>query len=102
RHEVNQKGERYADVARRMGVDPRTVTKKANQEEFEGKKKQKRKKREMDPVKPIVDKRIKEDLKKKKKYHRTAKKMYEQLRDFHSFTGTDRTVRNYVYKRKRS
>src|SRR5690625_284223 len=101
RHEVNQKGERYADVARRMGVDPRTVTKYANQEEFEGKKKQKRKARVMDPVKPIVDKWIKEDLKKKKKYHRTAKKMYEQLRDFHSFTGSDRTVRDYVSKRKK-
>lgn len=26
RHEVNQKGETYASVGRRMGVDPRTVT----------------------------------------------------------------------------
>ncbi len=48
-----------------------------------GKKKQKRKARVMEPVKPIIDKWIKEDLKKKKKYQRTAKKMYEQLRDFH-------------------
>ena len=101
RHEVNQKGESYAEVARRMEVDPRTVSKYANQEEFKRKRKQKRKARVMDPVKPIIDKWIKEDLKKKKKYHRTAKRMYEQLRDFHSYTGSDRTIRDYVSKRKK-
>jgi len=100
-HEVNQKGETYASVARRMGIDSRTVNKYANQEEFKVKKKQQRKSRVMDPVKPIIDKWIKEDLKKKRKYQRTAKKMYEQLRDFHSFKGSDRTVRAYVSKRKK-
>ncbi|MFZ2462903.1 MAG: hypothetical protein WAW77_04620 [Caldibacillus thermoamylovorans] len=34
RHEVNQKGETYASVGRRMGVDPRTVSNYANQDEF--------------------------------------------------------------------
>ena len=101
RHEANQKGETYASVGRRMGVDPRTVKKYANQEEFHRKDKQKRKSPVMEPVKPIIDKWIKEDLKKKRKYQRTAKKMYEQLRDFHSFTGSDRTVRYYVSKRKK-
>lgn len=101
RHEVNQKGETYAEVARRMGIDPRTVSKYANQEEFKKKDKQKRKSPVMDPVKPIIDKWIKEDLKKKKKNHRTAKRMYEQLKTFHGFTGSDRTVRDYVSKRKK-
>lgn len=54
----------------------------------------------MDPVKPIIDKWIKEDLKKKKKNHRTAKRMYQQLVKNHSFEGSDRSVRNYVSKRK--
>src|SRR5690625_5285795 len=101
RHEVNQKGDFYANVARRMGIDPRTVSKYANQEECKVKQKQKRKALVMDPVKPIIDKWIREDLKKKKKYQRTAKKMYEQLCDFHSFKGSDRTVRDYVSQRKR-
>src|SRR5699024_4389688 len=96
RHEVTQKGETYASVARRMRIDSRTVNKYANQEEFKVKKTQQRKSRVMDPVKPIIDKWIKEDLKKKRKYLRTAKKMYEQLREFHSFKGSDRTVRAYV------
>lgn len=46
KHEVNQKGESYADVARRMAVDPWTVSKYANQEEF--KKKHKKKNRTRD------------------------------------------------------
>ncbi|WP_130860725.1 IS21 family transposase [Gracilibacillus phocaeensis] len=101
RHEVNQKGETYASVGRRMGIDPRTVTKYANQEEFTKKEKQQRKSPVMDPVKPILDKWIKEDLKKKRKYHRTAKRMFQELEKFHSFKGSYRTVRNYVSERKR-
>lgn len=101
RHEVNQKGETYASVGRRMDVDPRTVNKYANQEEFKQREKQKRVSPILGPVKPIIDKWIKEDLKKKRKYHRTAKKMYEQLVKFHSFKGSDRTMREYVSKRKK-
>lgn len=55
----------------------------------------------MDPVKPILDKWIKEDLKKKKKYHRTAERMFQQLKKFHSFKGSARSVRNYVAEQKR-
>lgn len=101
RHEVNQKGETYASVGRRMGVDPRTVNKYANQDEFKRKEKQKRKSPVMDPVKPILDKWIKEDLKKKRKYQRTAKRMFQQLEKFHSFEGSYRAVRGYVSQRKK-
>lgn len=66
RHEVNQKGGTYSSVARKMELDPRTVSKYANQEEFPVKKPQKRSSRVMDPVKPILDKWIREDLKKEK------------------------------------
>ncbi|SDI44800.1 Transposase [Alteribacillus persepolensis] len=102
RHEVNQKGESYADVSRRVEVDPRTVKKYANQEEFRERKPQKRYSPVMGPVKPIIDKWIKEDFKKKKKNHRTAKRMYQQLKKFHSFKGSYRTVRDYVSKRKKA
>lgn len=101
RYEVNQKGETYAKVAKKMNIDPRTVNKYANQEEFNKKDKQKRKSPVMDPVKPILDKWIKEDFKQKKKYQRTAKRMYEQLKEFHNFKGSNRSVRDYVSKRKK-
>ncbi|MGB7998516.1 MAG: IS21 family transposase [Anaerobacillus sp.] len=101
RHEANQKGDSYASIANRMGIDPRTVKKYANQEEFEYKQVQKRKAPVMEHVKPIIDKWIKEDLKKKKKFHRTAKRMFTQLVKFHDFKGSYRTVRDYVSKRKK-
>ncbi|WP_085505781.1 IS21 family transposase [Thalassobacillus devorans] len=100
RYEANQKGESYADIGRRMKVDPRTVSKYANQEEFKPRKKQTRRSPVMDPVKPILEKWINEDLKKKKKNHRTAKRMYTQLVKNHSFTGSYRSVRDYVSKKK--
>src|SRR5699024_8167383 len=101
RYEVNQKGENYASIGRKMGIDSRTVKKYANQDEFKKKEKQKRKSPVMDPVKPILDKWIKEDLKKKRKYHRTAKRMFSQLVKHHSFKGSDRSVRDYVSHRKK-
>lgn len=55
----------------------------------------------MAPVKPILNKWIDEDLKKKRKYHRTAKRMFQQLQKFHSFEGSYRSVRQYVSQRKK-
>ncbi len=67
RQEANLKGRSYAEIARRMNIDPRTVKKYADMEDFTPvKKKQKRKAPVMDPVKPILDKWIKEDLGKRK------------------------------------
>lgn len=102
RHEANKKDYSYADIARRMGRDPRTVKKYAEQEDFnpEIKQKQKRPSPVMDPVKHIVDEWLLEDLKKKKKFRRTAKRIWEQLKEKYNFTGSDRTVRNYVSRRK--
>lgn len=101
RHEVNQKGKTYAEVARQVQHDPRTVKKYANQEEFPQKQKQTRKAPVMDRVKPILDEWIREDLKMKKKYQRTAQRMFNQLVQEHNFEGKARTVREYVSKRKR-
>ncbi|GFZ82048.1 integrase [Compostibacillus humi] len=102
RLEANHKGCSYSDIARRMNLDPRTVKKYAEMEDFNpSKRKQKRKARVMDPVKPILDQWIKEDLKKKKKYRRTAKRMYEMLKEQYDFKGSDRSVRLYVSKRKK-
>lgn len=53
------------------------------------------------PVKAILDEWIKEDLKKKKKFCRTAKRMWELLKEYHGFKGSDRTVRDYVSTRKK-
>lgn len=103
RQQVNGKGHTYAEVARRTNRDPRTVQKYADQEEFqpelEGKKHQPSP--VMDPVKEIVDQWLREDLRKKKKYRRTAKRIWELLKEGYEFRGSDRTVRAYVSKRKK-
>ncbi|NUH86479.1 IS21 family transposase [Bacillus firmus] len=103
RHEVNIKGCGYSDVARKMGRDPRTVKKYAEMEDFneKPKKRQTRTAPVLGPVKAILDEWIKEDLKKKKKFRRTAKRMWDLLKDHHGFKGSDRTVRDYVSTRKK-
>lgn len=85
-----------------MGRDPRTVQKYAEMEDFspENKPKQVRKSRVMDSVKPIIDEWLKEDLKKKKKFRRTAQRIFDLLVSKHGFEGSDQSVRAYVAKRK--
>ncbi|WP_279237796.1 IS21 family transposase [Heliorestis acidaminivorans] len=94
----------YSQIAKRMEIDPRTVKKYAEKEDFspEAKPKQTRISTVMvDSVKDILDKWILEDLKRKKKFRRTAKRMWEILKKDYQFKGSDRTVRNYVSKRKK-
>ena len=103
RQEVNIKGCSYADVARRTNKDYRTVKKYADMEEFQPKEKIKKSQPApvMDPVKDIVDQWLKEDMKKKKKYRRTAKRIWQLLVEKENFKGSDRTVRAYVSKRRK-
>ena len=102
RYETNTKGKSYSSVAKQMNRDRRTIKKYAEQDEVQIQQpfKQKRKARVMDPVKPIIDQWIREDMKKKKKFQRTAKRMYDLLVEQHQFTGSDRSVRAYVAKRR--
>jgi transposase len=101
KQEVNKKGRSYSEVAKQMDVDPRTVKKYAEKEDWnEHNHKQLRKGRVMDPVKPIIDNWLKEDFNKKKKFRRTAKRIFDLLVKDYDFKGSARTVRDYVSKRK--
>ena len=102
RLETNTKGRSYSSVAKQMGVDPRTVKKYADLDDFNPDQqiKQRRKAPVMDPVKPIIDQWLMEDMKKKKKFRRTAQRIYDLLVKKHAFKGSDRAVRDYVAKRK--
>lgn len=55
----------------------------------------------MDSAKHIIDEWLVEDFKQKKKFRRTAKRIWEQLKEDYQFIGSERTVRNYVSNRKR-
>jgi len=102
RHEVNNKDCNYADVAKRTGKDPRTIKKYADKEDFNEKPKirQTRVSPVIGPVKFTIDEWLKEILKKKKKFRRTAKRIWEQLREQFGFQGSDRTVCDYISKKK--
>lgn len=101
KQEVNIKGRSYSDVAKQMDKDPRTIQKYADKEDWNiTRQKQVRKRRVMDSVKPIIDQWLKDDLKKKKKFRRTAKRIFDQLVNEFDFDGSERTVRDFVSKRK--
>ncbi|MFD2706775.1 IS21 family transposase [Salibacterium lacus] len=101
KEEVNNKGYSYADVARRTKADYRTVKKYADKEDFQTSTASKKKQPSpvMDPVKPTIDAWIQEDRKKKKKYRRTATRMWQLLKK-DGFKGSERSVRHYVSRRK--
>lgn len=102
RQEVNLKGRSYSEVAKQMGIDFRTIKKYADQEDWnEPKQIQRRKARVMEVVKPVLDQWLLEDSKKKKKFQRTAKRMFDQLEKEHNFQGSYRTVRDYVSRRRK-
>ena len=66
RQEVNQKGRKYAEVARSMNHDERTVKKYADMEDWsEERPKTTRKPRVMGEARPIIDKWLEEDATKK-------------------------------------
>lgn len=103
REQANKEDRSYSDIAQRMERDPRTIKKYAEKEDFspEAKLKQHRPSPVMDPVKHIVDEWLIEDLNQKKKFRRTAKRIWTLLKDEFEFKGSDRTVREYVSKRKK-
>jgi transposase len=102
RHEVNTKDRHYADVADSMNKDPRTVKKYADMDDFNEKKvRQKRPARVMDPIKSILESWILEDFKKKKKFRRTAQRMYDLLVQGYHFKGSARSVRLFVSQKKK-
>jgi transposase len=102
RHQANKKGCSYSEIGKQMNRDPRTVQKYAELEDFnlQEKPKQIRQAKVMEPVKPILDQWIQEDLQKKKKFRRTAQRMYSQLVELYQFEGSSRSVRHYVSQRK--
>lgn len=93
----------YAEIARKIGCDPRTVKRYLEIEDWNSSEApvQKREAPVMDPVKPIIDQWLVEDLKKKKKYRRTAKRIHTLLVKDYRFKGSERSVRDYVMKKKR-
>ena len=92
-------------ISDRTGHHFDTVKKYVDKEDW-NKEYKPRKQREslLDPLKPIIDEWIREDLKRKRKYRRTATKIYKDLSEDKELSKKlvvgKQTVMNYVNKRK--
>lgn len=87
-------------IAERTGVSWRTAKKYAHKDDWNVERRSNRRRPVMDAVAEIVDTWLLEDQLLPRKERRNAAVIYRQLVSEHDFTGGERTVREYVSKRK--
>jgi hypothetical protein len=97
RHAVRIEGLSERAAARRFGIDPRTVNKMMKFSVPRGYvRKKPPAKPKLDPFIPLIERILGEDKSRPKKQQHTAKRIFERLRDEHSFTGGITIVKDYV------
>ena len=88
RYAVQIEGLSERAVARRFGIDPRTVNKMMKFSVPPGYvRKKPPAKPKLDPFIPMIDRILGDDKSRPKKQQHTAKRIFERLRDEHGFTG---------------
>jgi transposase len=97
RHAVRVEGLSKRAVARRFGIDPRTVDEMLEFSVPPGYRRSKPPARpKLDPFIAIIDGILAEDKGRPKKQQHTSKRIFERLRDEHGFTGGITIVKDYV------
>ena len=96
RHAVRIEGLSERAAARRFGIDPRTVNKMMKFSVPPGYVRKKPAKPKLDPFIPVIDRILGDDKLRPKKQLHTAKRIFEQLRDEHGFTGGITIVKDYI------
>lgn len=95
--EAYAKGYCYAEIARKTGVDVKTVKKYVLQEDFSPKAPIKSKRGSiLDPFKPTIDQWLKDDKKRWYKQRHTARRVFDRLQDELGYKGSYPTVQRYV------
>jgi len=98
----NKKKLSITDIAEKLEINWRTAKRYADGDfDPDEKTKRNRKSPVMEPYANIVDAWLQEDMKAPRKQQRTAKAIYDQLKEHTDFSGSARTVRRYVSKRRR-
>jgi transposase len=98
------KGQSLRSIAKDTGHNFRTIRKYAQETDFNlPEKKKKGRPSKLEPVKPIIDTWLKEDLSRPVKQRHTAKRIYDRLCSEHGdiFNAKERTVRSYVSAKKK-
>ncbi len=97
RHAVRIEGISERAAARRFGLDPRTVAKMMKFSVPPGYVRKKPPSRpKLDRFISVIDRILTDDKSRLKKQRHTAKRIFERLRDEHSFTGGITIVKDYV------
>ncbi|MBS3813862.1 IS21 family transposase [Candidatus Bipolaricaulota bacterium] len=93
--------ESITDIADTLGISWRTAKKYADGDlNTEDRPKQKRIRPVMGPYTEVVDAWLAEDMLAPRKQRRTAKAIYQQLKERTDYSGSARTIRRYVSKRR--
>jgi len=88
RHAVQIEGLSWREAARRFGIDPRTVAKMLVFSVPPGYRRGGAPKRpKLDPFVGIIDRLLEEDKSRPSKQRHTSKRIFERLRDEHSYAG---------------
>jgi len=102
KHLRDEEGKTITDIADKLEICWRTAKKYADGEvNAKDRPKQRRKRRVMGPYTEIVDAWLEEDRLLPKKQRRTAKAIYNQLKERTDYSGSARTIRRYVSKRRK-
>jgi len=103
KHAFENEGASISKIAKNVDVCWRTAAKYAYKEDWNESPPTVKKRRRpvMDPVADIVDTWLLEDQLLPRKDRRNAAAIYRELRDEHSFEGSERTVREYVRNRRK-
>ena len=102
RHAVRFEGLSERAVARRFGIDPRTVSKMLKFSVPPGYRRSKPPARpKLDPFVAIIDRILEEYKSRPKKQQHTSKRIFERLRDGYGFAGRITIVKDYVGWRQR-
>ena len=101
RYAVQIEGLSHRAVARRFGIDPRTVAKMMVFSVPPGYRRRRAPKRpKLDPLTAIIDQILEADRTSHSKQRHTSKRIFERLRDEHGYAGGKTIVKDYVHERR--
>jgi transposase len=101
RRACHVEGMSQRQAARLFGIDPKTVAKMLRFSVPPGYRRSKPPVRpKLDPLLPVIDRILEEDLGRPRKQRHTARRIFQRLKAEHGFTGGETIVKAYVRERR--
>lgn len=97
--DLGKKGYRISEIHKKTGMDPKTIRKYMEQEDFPIKIAQEEDRPSiLDPFKETIARWLEEDRKHWNKQRHTAQRVYDRLKEEEGYTGSYETVQRYLKK----